>query len=79
MPNTNYANLYIIDIISEAMMKRSTNIARDHLCSLGVCFGKFSKTGKFRLQITALEYIAQYALVCVFVFLQIDKFNQHNK
>lgn len=43
-------------------MKRSTNIARDHLCSLGVCFGKFSKTGKFRLQITALEYIAQYAL-----------------
>lgn len=29
--------------------------------SLGTCFGKFSKTGKFRLHITALDFLAQYA------------------
>lgn len=29
--------------------------------TLGTCFGKFTKTLKFRLHITALDYIAQYA------------------
>ena len=29
--------------------------------SLGTCFGKFTKTGKFRLHITSLPYLAQYA------------------
>jgi len=35
--------------------------------SLGVCFGKFTKTGKFRLQITALSCLAQYAQYKVWV------------
>jgi 60S ribosome subunit biogenesis protein NIP7 len=47
--------------VSESIMKRATNIGRDELVSLGTCFGRFTKTKQFRLQITALDYIAQYA------------------
>jgi len=49
-------------------MKKATCIGRDQLLSLGVCFGKFTKTGKFRLHITALDYLAQYAKVNNFFF-----------
>ncbi|GAB1222997.1 hypothetical protein ENUP19_0126G0062 [Entamoeba nuttalli] len=31
-----------------------------NLLSLCTCFGKFSKTGKFKLHISALPYLAQY-------------------
>lgn len=48
--------------ISESQMKLSTNIARDMLMSIGVCFGKFTKSGKFKLHITSLDYLAQYAI-----------------
>ena len=44
-------------------MKKATNIGRDNLISLGTCFGKFTKSGKFRLQITALDFLAPYAKV----------------
>jgi len=47
--------------VSESIMKRATNVSHDNLCSLGVCFGKFTKTKKFRLHITALDSLAQYA------------------
>ena len=49
--------------ISESVMKASTSISRDNLLHVGTCLGKFTKSGKFRLHITALEYIAQYAKV----------------
>ncbi|KAL4804704.1 hypothetical protein BDV18DRAFT_142358 [Aspergillus unguis] len=39
----------------------ATSITRDNLLSLGVCMGKFTKTGKFRLHITALPIIAEHA------------------
>ncbi|KAH0840975.1 hypothetical protein AYO21_11351 [Fonsecaea monophora] len=39
----------------------ATSIARDNLLSLGTCIGKFTKTGKFRLHITALDVIAPHA------------------
>jgi 60S ribosome subunit biogenesis protein NIP7 len=42
-------------------MRKAVSIGRDQLGSLGVCFGKMTKTGKFRLHITALDYLAQYA------------------
>lgn len=42
-------------------MKSATSVARPNLVSLGVCLGKMSKTGKFRLHITALEPLAQHA------------------
>ncbi|KAI8989499.1 60S ribosome subunit biogenesis protein nip7 [Pilobolus umbonatus] len=47
--------------LSESMMRLATNVGRDQLGSVGVCFGKFTKTGKFTLHITALDYLAQYA------------------
>jgi 60S ribosome subunit biogenesis protein NIP7 len=39
----------------------ATSISRDSLISLGVCLGKFTKTGKFRLHITALPILADHA------------------
>jgi ribosome biogenesis protein Nip4 len=42
-------------------MRLGISVARPNLVSLGTCFGKFSKGGKFKLHITALDYLAQYA------------------
>lgn len=42
-------------------MRLSISVARPNLVALGTCFGKFSKTGKFRLHVTALDYLVQYA------------------
>lgn len=35
----------------------------DSIISIGTCFGKFTKSGKFRLHITSLDYLAPYAQV----------------
>lgn len=48
-------------------MKASTAISRDSLLHVGTCLGKFTKSGKFRLHITAIEYLAQYAKYKVWV------------
>lgn len=53
--------------ISEKMLKLATNISRDKLVSVGTCFGKFTKTQKFRLHITALDFLAPYAKYKVWV------------
>lgn len=45
----------------------ATCIPRDHLLSLGTCLGKFTKTGKFRMHITALDVIAPHARYKVWV------------
>lgn len=42
-------------------MRMAISVARPNLVSLGTCLGKFSKSGKFKLHITALDYLAQYA------------------
>ncbi|KAL7626871.1 ribosome biosynthesis protein nip7 [Parahypoxylon ruwenzoriense] len=39
----------------------ATSVARDSLASLGICLGKFTKSGKFRLHITALPILAEHA------------------
>ncbi|KAL2752813.1 hypothetical protein ACRALDRAFT_1036818 [Sodiomyces alcalophilus JCM 7366] len=39
----------------------ATSIARDKLLSIGTCLGKITKTGKFRLHITALDILASHA------------------
>ena len=44
-----------------AMLHLATSVARANLISLGTCFGKFSKTGKFKLGITSLDWLAKYA------------------
>lgn len=45
----------------ESSMKLAISVARPNLVSLGTCFGKFSKSGKFKLHVTSLDYLAQYA------------------
>ena len=47
--------------VSESSMRLAISVARPNLISLGTCFGKFTKSGKFKLHITALDYLAQYA------------------
>ncbi|KTW29226.1 hypothetical protein T552_01182 [Pneumocystis carinii B80] len=47
--------------ISEKRMRLAITIPKKRLISLGTCFGKFTKTNKFRIHITALDYLAQYA------------------
>merc|ERR1712165_436426 len=46
--------------VSEQIMKQAGNVARENLVCLGTCFGKFTKTRKFRLHITALDFLAPY-------------------
>jgi 60S ribosome subunit biogenesis protein NIP7 len=53
--------------VSESIMRKATNVARENLASLGVCFGKFTKSRKFRLHVTCLDYLAQHALYKVWV------------
>ena len=49
--------------LSDSVMKRATAVARKELISLGINFGRFNRKGDFKLQITALTYLAPYALV----------------
>merc|ERR1712212_884166 len=54
--------------VSENILKVATNVSRDKLVSVGTCFGKFTqKTQKFRLHITALDFLAPYAKFKVWV------------
>ena len=62
-----HQRLYMTPLIypfSEKILKLAANISGDKLVSLGTCFGKFTKTHKFRLHVTALDYLAPYAKVC---------------
>ena len=47
--------------MSETLMKQSLNIGREFLLHVGTCFGKFSKSGKFKLHITCLDYLSKYS------------------
>ena len=42
-------------------MRQAISVPRMRLISLGICVGKLSKTGKFRLKVTALDLVARYA------------------
>nr|CAG4648290.1 EOG090X0EWC [Moina brachiata]SVE93297.1 EOG090X0EWC [Moina brachiata] len=53
--------------VSEKLLKHAVSVERDHLISIGTCFGKFTKTRKFRLHITALDYVAPYAQYKIWV------------
>lgn len=55
--------IYVISACSEEILKRAENVPRDHLLTVGTCFGKFTKSGKFKLHVTALDLIAPYAKV----------------
>eukprot|EP00753_Platysulcus_tardus_P005959 PLAT13814.1.p1 GENE.PLAT13814.1~~PLAT13814.1.p1 ORF type:complete len:206 (+),score=66.50 PLAT13814.1:77-619(+) len=53
--------------MTESMMRKAAHFGRDDLACVGTCFGKFTKTGKFRLYITALDHLAALALHKVWV------------
>uniref|UniRef100_A0A915PM20 60S ribosome subunit biogenesis protein NIP7 homolog n=1 Tax=Setaria digitata TaxID=48799 RepID=A0A915PM20_9BILA len=46
---------------TEILMRKAACISREPLLNFGTCLGKFTKTRKFRMHITALDYIAPYA------------------
>ncbi|MFH4979583.1 hypothetical protein AB6A40_006292 [Gnathostoma spinigerum] len=46
---------------SEKLMRKAACIPRQPLLSFGTCLGKFTKTKKFHIHITALDYLAPYA------------------
>ena len=41
--------------------KLAAGMPRKQLIGFGSCFGKFTKTKKFRLHVTCLDYVAQHA------------------
>ncbi|GAB7364299.1 hypothetical protein MBLNU230_g4844t1 [Neophaeotheca triangularis] len=53
--------------VRESLANLATSVARDSLLSLGTCLGKFTKTGKFRMHVTALDVIAPHARYKVWV------------
>src|SRR5271169_1143702 len=53
--------------VSTQLANLATSLPRVSLLSLGTCLGKFSKTGKFRLHVTALDYLAQHATYKVWI------------
>lgn len=53
--------------VSLQMANLATSVARDSLLSLGTCIGKFTKTGQFRMHITALNVVAPHARYKVWI------------
>jgi hypothetical protein len=53
--------------VSSSLANLATSIPRANLLSLGTYLGKFSKGGKFRLHVTALEFLAPHAMYKVWV------------
>jgi len=47
--------------LSEAQVRDSTPFSRERLISAGICVGKMTHTGKFRVTIHFLEVLAQFA------------------
>lgn len=47
--------------VREEIIRQAISVPRASLVSLGVCLGKFSKTEKFRIHVTALDLLARYA------------------
>ncbi|MFN7124038.1 MAG: NIP7 N-terminal domain-related protein [Hydrogenophaga sp.] len=45
------------------MLKHASSVGREELVCAGTKFGKFTKSRKFRMHVTALDYLAQFAKV----------------
>ena len=45
----------------EELVKYAEHFEKKKLISIGTCIGKFTKTSKFRVNITALDYLAKFA------------------
>ena len=53
--------------INSEVLKLASHIGKDELVGAGTCFGKFTKTQKFKLHITCLDFLAKYAKYKVWV------------
>ncbi|KAK4053876.1 ribosome biosynthesis protein nip7 [Microbotryomycetes sp. JL221] len=53
--------------VREDIIRQAISVPRASLISLGVCLGKFSKTEKFRLHVTALDLLARHAKYKVWI------------
>ena len=53
--------------LSVSLLSLASSFPREHLVSAGVCFGKFTKSRAFRLHVTCLDFLAQYAKYRVWV------------
>lgn len=51
--------------VSEKILSLTSMVNPERLTSIGTCFGKFTKSEKFRLHITALYHLAPYAQVII--------------
>ena len=49
------------------LIKLAQSVGRDELGPMGTLFGKFTKTGKFRLQVTCLDFLSKYAKYKIWV------------
>ncbi|CAK5063368.1 unnamed protein product [Meloidogyne enterolobii] len=58
---------------SEKLMRQAACIGRKQLGSFGTCLGKFTKGGSFFLHITALDYLAPYALAKIWLKPQAEQ------
>ena len=47
--------------VNEKVMRKATNIKAENLVALGTAFGRFTKSRKFVLAITALDCLAPFA------------------
>ncbi|CAN0855804.1 60S ribosome subunit biogenesis protein NIP7 homolog [Linum grandiflorum] len=47
--------------VSEALVKRATNISRKNLVAMGICVGRFTHVGKFHLTVQCLGLLAANA------------------
>mmetsp|Transcript_20032 Transcript_20032/g.38827 ORF Transcript_20032/g.38827 Transcript_20032/m.38827 type:complete len:185 (-) Transcript_20032:314-868(-) len=52
---------------SETLVRKAQSVPKENLAAFGTCFGKFTRTRKFRLEITALDYLARYALYKIWI------------
>ena len=54
--------------VSESILQFSNSVSKDSILHIGSCLGKFTnKSGKFRLHITALDYLSQYCVYKVWI------------
>lgn len=53
--------------LSERILKLAENLQEEQLVSVGTAFGKFTKSNKFLLHITALTYLSPYAQYKVWI------------
>lgn len=47
--------------LSERLVRVAANCSRENLMAMGTAFGKFTRTGKFKLHMTCLDLLAHYA------------------